>query len=66
MSGLFTLTSMISNKNIAFGIIAILQIVWVVGFKLGNMVHEPITMNKKEDKKMKKKSTCGLVYSNLK
>ena len=63
VGGLFTLTEMIDNKMISYGILAVLQIVWAVLVYF--MVSEPVILNDKEERHKNRKSFCGKLWSML-
>ena len=48
VGGLFTLTEMIDNKVIAYGILSVLQIIWAVLVYF--MISEPVILNDKEER----------------
>ncbi len=63
VAGLFTLTNLIENKLISYGILACLQVVWAALFYM--MISEPDVRDEKEAKRHGRKSFCGKIFSNL-
>ena len=49
-----------------FGILAFLQIAWIIIIFISGMITEPKAMTEREEKKMNKKSFFGKIYSVLK
>ena len=63
VGGVFTLTEMIDNKLISYGILAVMQLIWAVLVYF--MISEPSIYNEKEEKRKNKKSFCGKLFSML-
>ena len=63
VGGVFTLTEMIDNKLISYGILAVMQLILAVLVYL--MISEPSIYNEKEEKRKNKKSFCGKLFSML-
>jgi len=61
----YTLTNMLSPE-LAFPVLTVLQILWVVIILGFGMVAEPKNLTDREQRKSKKKSACGQVFSQLK
>ena len=60
---MFTLTEKLDKKIYAFGILAVMQLIWAVLVYF--MISEPNIMNAKEERHQKKKSFCGRLFSML-
>ena len=63
VGGIFTLTEMLDNKVISYGIMALMQVIWAVLVYL--MITEPVILNDKEERHQNKKSFCGKLLSML-
>lgn len=64
VGGLFTITSLIDDKVIAYGIVAGLQVVWAILVYF--MISEPNIRNEKEERHNNKKSFTSKLWSMLK
>ena len=64
VGGFFTLTEMIDNKILSYGIMALMQIIWA--FLVYFMISEPVIYNDKEERHKSKKSFFGKLFSMLK
>ena len=63
VGGIFTLTEMLDNKVISYGIMALMQVIWAV--LVFFMITEPVILNDKEERHQNKKSFCGKLLSML-
>lgn len=59
---LYTLTSKL-KYNVAFPLLAFLQVAWVIIILGGGLIQEPNQMTEREEKRMNKKSFWGKMYS---
>lgn len=64
VAGMFTLTESIDSKELAYGILSVMQIIFAIFVAL--MVTEPNTRNAAEERRNNKKSFWGKLYSMLK